>query len=117
VTLTREGLEEVHADVTVHEADEIDEAWAFLTRADGYEGAPRPDLVLLDLNLPGHGGHNLLERMQDSRELAMVPVAILSTSNAAEDIERAYELGANSYVRKPSDYEEFKRQLRVLGEY
>ena len=79
--------------------------------------APRPNLVLLDLNLPGTDGREVLRAIKAAPELKKIPVIVLTTSNAEQDIEQCYAAGANSYVQKPVDFESFIRAIARLSEY
>ena len=88
------------------------EAMAFLRRQGGYAGVPRPDLVLLDLNLPKKGGLEVLEEIKTDSALQHIPVVILTTSQAEQDIVQSYRRRANAYVTKPVDLEQF---LKVVG--
>jgi chemotaxis family two-component system response regulator Rcp1 len=83
------------------------EAIAYLRKQDGYADAERPDLILLDLNLPRMSGHEVLAEVKADAALRRIPVVVLSTSVAAEDIARSYDLHANVYVTKPVDFDEF----------
>lgn len=112
VRLTQEALKQ---GTTEHELEVVtdgEEALRFLHREDGYESAPRPDLVLLDLNLPKCDGREVLERIKTDPELQSIPVVILTTSEAAEDVHRAYEHKANCYITKPVDLDDF---MTVIG--
>lgn len=82
-----------------------------------YKGAPLPDVVLLDLKLPKLDGLEVLKRIRAEPKTRHLPVVILTTSNEQADLSRSYELGANSYVRKPVNYEEFLEAARQLGLY
>jgi two-component system response regulator len=84
--------------------------------ADG-ESPPRPDLVLLDVNLPKVNGFEVLQQIRSHEEIAMIPVIMLTASVREEDVLRAYQLGANSYIQKPLVFDTFLRVLGVLGEY
>ena len=79
--------------------------------------APRPGLILLDLNLPGTDGRSVLHTIKAAPELLKIPVVVLTTSNAEQDIEKCYAAGANSYVQKPVDFEGFIRAIARLSEY
>jgi CheY-like chemotaxis protein len=81
------------------------------------ETAPRPDLVLLDLNLPGMSGHEVLAELKGDPALRTIPVVVLSTSTAAEDVRRSYELGANLYVAKPVDFDEFADVVKRIEDF
>lgn len=82
------------------------EAIRFLSRQDPYENAPRPRLVLLDINLPGTNGHQVLHHLKSMREGSFIPVVVFSSSVNPADLKEAYEKGANAYVRKPMDLNE-----------
>lgn len=77
----------------------------------------RPDLVLLDLNLPGMSGHEVLAAIKSDPELRIVPVVVLSTSSAEQDVRRSYELGANIYVTKPVDFDRFAAVVKQIEEF
>ncbi len=107
IRLTAEVLEQakVHNKLSVA-ADGL-EAIAFLRREGKYANAPRPDLILLDLNLPKKGGLEVLAEIKSDQDLKRIPVVILTSSKADEDIARSYELHANCYVTKPFGLEQF----------
>jgi DNA-binding response OmpR family regulator len=86
----------------------------FLRRQGKYSGAPRPDLILLDLNLPKKDGRQVLSEIKSDEELRRIPVVILTTSKAEEDIIRTYNLHANCYVTKPVGFEEFASVVRSI---
>ena len=79
--------------------------------------APRPSIILLDLNLPGTDGRSVLRSIKDTPSLLKTPVVVLTTSNAEQDIEECYAAGANSYVQKPVDFDGFIRAIAQLSEY
>jgi CheY-like chemotaxis protein len=81
------------------------------------DDGPRPDLILLDLNLPRVNGFEVLERLRASERYRVVPVIVLSASARQEDVLRSYRLGANSYLQKPAVFEEFAELLEVMGRY
>jgi two-component system, chemotaxis family, response regulator Rcp1 len=93
------------------------EALAFLARRGNYENASRPDLVLLDLNLPKRDGLAVLAAMKAGPELRRIPVIIFSTSRLNKDIARSYELGANCYLSKPGNLNEFFSMMRSIEEF
>ncbi len=104
--------------VTLHHVKNGGEALAFLRRIGGdFAAAPRPALILLDLNLPGRSGHEILEELKGDRGLRGIPVVVLSTSEAERDVAKAYQLGANSFVSKPMDVEDFTRAIHAVQDY
>jgi len=102
-------------DVTVVEDGES--AIAFLRREGDFADAPVPDLILLDLNLPGMDGPEVLEIVKNDPALKMIPVVVLTTSDAVPDIERAYSNYANAYMTKPVDFSQFHDLMLGLEEY
>lgn len=104
--------------VNIHHVKDGDEAMAFLRRTGGdFAQAPRPDIMLLDLNLPGRSGHEILEEVKSDTDLRKIPVVVLSTSEAERDVLRAYQAGANSFVSKPMDVEDFTRAIHSIENY
>jgi chemotaxis family two-component system response regulator Rcp1 len=92
-------------------------ALAYLRREGEYEGAARPDLVILDLNLPRMNGHEVLAAMQADPSLRRIPVAVLTTSAAEADVVQTYDLGANCYLTKPIDLEQFMRVVQAVDDF
>jgi CheY-like chemotaxis protein len=93
------------------------EALSYLRREGQYADAVRPDLILLDLNLPRRDGREVLEEIKKDEELCRIPVVVLTTSAADEDILRSYQLHANAYVTKPVDFEQFISVIRQIDEF
>jgi CheY-like chemotaxis protein len=93
------------------------EAVDFLRRSGAHAQAKRPDLVLLDLNLPRKDGREVLAEIKSDATLRRIPVIILTTSQADDDIHRAYDLNANCYVTKPADFDQFTNVVRCLNEF
>lgn len=93
------------------------QAMQYLRREGEYADAPRPDLILLDLNLPRKDGREVLAEIKSDPELATIPVVVLTTSHAEEDILRSYQLHANAYVTKPVDFERFIEVVRQIDEF
>ncbi len=117
VRLTREALKEGKVHNNLHVAPDGVEALAFLRREGGYARAVRPDLILLDLNLPRKGGREVLEEIKGDATLRHIPVVILTSSQAEQDIARAYDLHANCYITKPVDLDQFITVVRSIEEF
>jgi CheY-like chemotaxis protein len=117
VLLIREAFEYNKVHNTLHVASDGVEALDFLRRRNGHEDAPRPDLVLLDLNLPRKDGREVLEEIKADRDLRTIPVVVLTTSEAEEDILRSYDLHANAYVTKPVDFDRFIEVVRLIDDF
>jgi CheY-like chemotaxis protein len=115
--ITREAFEHNKISNTLHVAHDGQEGLDFLYQRGNYEGAPRPDLILLDLNLPKYDGRQLLEKIKSDPDLAYIPVVVLTTSAAEEDILRSYKLHANAYVTKPVDLDQFMGAVRQIDEF
>ena len=105
--MTMEGLREGKIRNTVHLVEDGVEALRFLRRQGPHAAAPRPDLILLDLNLPRKDGREVLSEIKSDEDLKTIPVVILTTSQAEEDVVKSYHLHANCYVTKPVDLEKF----------
>jgi len=117
VRLTREALKDHKVWNELHVAEDGVAALDFLYRRPPHEHAPRPDLVLLDLNLPKKDGREVLAAIKGDEQLKTIPVVILTTSQAEEDVIRAYQLSANCYVTKPVDFEQFTRIVRAIEHF
>jgi two-component system, chemotaxis family, response regulator Rcp1 len=117
VELTREGLES--AKVNNHLSVVMDgmEALAFLRREGQYASAPRPDLILLDLNLPKKDGREVLAEIKADEHLRVIPLVVLTTSKADEDILKSYKLNANCYITKPVDFASFVQIVRAIDSF
>ncbi|MFJ4964657.1 Response regulator rcp1 [Streptomyces sp. ADI96-02] len=115
--MTREAFEDNKIRNTLHVVRDGQEALDFLYRRGEHTGAPRPDLVLLDLNLPKYDGRQVLEQIKGDPELSLIPVVVLTTSSAEEDILRSYKLHANAYVTKPVDLDQFIAAVRQIDEF
>jgi CheY-like chemotaxis protein len=117
VRLTREALAEGHVRNHLTVASDGAEALAMLRHDPRYGEAPRPDLVLLDLNLPKLDGRHVLSEMKNDPDLRRIPVVVLTTSKAEEDVLRSYDLHANSYITKPVDFEQFIKVVQSIEEF
>jgi CheY-like chemotaxis protein len=115
--LAQEAFIETQFPGQLHMAADGIQALDFLRRQGSYPDAPRPDLVLLDLNLPRKDGREVLREMKSDAELRRIPVVVLTTSVAPSDIERAYELFANCYVHKPLELEGFIEIVKAIHHY
>jgi len=102
---------------TLHVASDGMEATSFLWRQGKHANAPRPDLVLLDLNLPKKGGREILEEIKLDPSLKSIPVVVLTTSTAEEDILRSYQLHANCYITKPVDLDQFLKVIKTIDNF
>jgi two-component system, chemotaxis family, response regulator Rcp1 len=117
VRLTREALKDAKVVNTLQVVQDGIEAMAYLHREGNYAQAPRPDLILLDLNLPRKDGREVLAEIKEDDSLKRIPVVILTTSKAEEDIIRSYNLRANAYVTKPVGLQEFLRVIHAFEEF
>jgi CheY-like chemotaxis protein len=115
--LTREAFTESKLRHRLWTVGDGEEAIRFLRGTGKYSGAPRPDVVLLDLNLPKKDGRELLAEMKQDESLRQIPVIVLTTSQAEQDVHRAYKLHANCYLTKPIDVDEFIGKIRSLEEF
>lgn len=114
VELTREALEEAKVRNRLNVVGDGEEAVAYLRRQGRYAGATRPDLVLLDLNLPRMDGRAVLAEIKNDPDLRRIPVVVLTTSEAEKDVLGAYELHANAYIVKPVDLDQFLGVVRSV---
>jgi CheY-like chemotaxis protein len=117
VRLTQESLRESKVRNNLHIAPDGVAALAFLRREGRYAGAPRPDLVLLDLNLPKKDGREVLADIKADPALRTIPVVVLTTSSAEQDVLRSYELQAASYITKPVDLEQFITVVKSIEDF
>jgi chemotaxis family two-component system response regulator Rcp1 len=117
VRLAQEAFKEGNVTKTLHVARDGEEALAFLRREGSHANAPRPDLILLDLNLPRKDGREVLREIKGDESLRMIPVIVLTTSQAEEDISHTYDLAANCYVPKPVDFDRFTRVIRTIENF
>jgi two-component system response regulator len=115
--ITREAFEHNKFKNRLHVAHDGEEGLDYLYRRGKFADAPRPDLILLDLNLPKYDGRQLLEKVKSDPDLARIPVVVLTTSSAEEDILKSYKLHANAYVTKPVDLDQFMKAVRQIDEF
>lgn len=117
VRLTREAFRETNGSVHLHVASDGVEAMAFLRREGPNADAPRPDFILLDLNLPRMDGREVLVHIKEDDSLRTIPTVILTTSEADADILKSYELNANAYLKKPVTLEAFEALVRSINDF
>jgi CheY-like chemotaxis protein len=117
VLITREAFAENKVRNQLSVVTDGVKALQFLRREAEYARAPRPDLILLDLNLPRMTGHEVLAEIKSDVDLQRIPVVVLTTSDAEEDVLRSYDLHANAYVTKPVDFERFLGVVRQIDDF
>ena len=117
VLMTREAFEFYKIRNPLHVVTDGEQALQFLRRTGPFAEAPRPGLILLDVNLPRLNGLEVLAELKQDPELLLIPVVMLTTSKAEEDILRSYKLHANAYVSKPVDFENFVVAIRQIDDF
>jgi CheY-like chemotaxis protein len=117
VLMTREAFEHYRIRNTLHVVGDGEQAMQFLRRDGEYTSMPRPGLILLDLNLPRRNGLEVLADVKSDAELLSIPVVVLTTSQAEEDILRSYALHANAYISKPVDFDRFNDVIRQINKF
>jgi chemotaxis family two-component system response regulator Rcp1 len=117
VRLTREAFREANVAVELHVASDGVEAMAFLRQEGAHADAPRPDFILLDLNLPRMDGREVLAHIKEDASLKAIPTVILTTSEAEVDILRSYQLQANAYLSKPVQLEAFESLVKSINDF
>ena len=115
--LAEEAFKESKMMNTLHRVKDGVEALAFVRRMDAFADAPRPDIILLDLNLPKKDGRQVLEELKNDPDLKTIPVVVLTTSEAEQDILKSYELHANCYITKPVDLDKFMGIVKRLEDF
>ena len=117
VKLTEKALERGNVINNLHVVNDGIEALSYLRKEDEYADKPRPDLVLLDLNMPRKGGIEVLEAISEDPELRRIPIVVLTSSEAEEDIVQSYDLHANAYLTKPVDFDGFLDIVSRIEEF
>jgi CheY-like chemotaxis protein len=117
VLMAREAFDDYKVRNQLHVVNDGADAMAFLRQEGEFADRPRPDLVLLDLNLPRMDGRQVLEAIKSDSELASIPVVVLTTSEAEDDVLKSYSLHANAYVTKPVDFERFIEVVRQIDDF
>ena len=117
VLLIQEALELTGHTQTVHVASDGQEAMAFLGRAGTYADAPRPDVILLDLNMPRKNGRQVLAEIKEQPHLSTIPILVFTTSRDPEDVRTSYALHANAYVTKPINLDDFTTAVQRIADF
>jgi CheY-like chemotaxis protein len=117
VRLTQEAFRDANMDIRLHVACDGIEAMSFLRQEDGYVDAPRPDFILLDLNLPRMDGREVLSQIKADAGLRTIPTVILTTSDSEADIVHSYQLQANCYLSKPVQLEAFEGLVKSINDF
>jgi chemotaxis family two-component system response regulator Rcp1 len=117
VRLTQEAFREGKVRNRLSVVGDGVEVMSFLRRQKGHEKAPRPDLILLDLNLPRKDGREVLAELKDDPDLKRIPVVVLTTSKAEEDVLRTYNLHANCYITKPVDFGQLMTVVKAIDDF
>ena len=117
VLMIREALAETGIAHRISHVENGEDGITYLERRTPFETARRPDLILLDLNLPRVGGHEVLAHIKSEPHLRCIPVVVLSTSSADKDVAKSYDLHANAFVTKPADYEKFVKAVSDIDHF
>ncbi len=117
VLIAREALAAGRLSTDLHVVTDGVDAMSYLRRTDEFTDAIRPDLILLDLNLPRKSGHEVLAEMKQDPDLRRIPVVVLTTSQAQEDVAKSYELQASVHVSKPVDFDQFTEVVRQIDDF
>ena len=117
VGLVEEVFQEAKIVNNLSVAEDGEEAMLFLRKEGKFSNVPSPDIILLDLNLPGKDGREVLKEIKEDFELRRIPVVILTTSKAEEDILKSYNLHANSYITKPVDFDQFIKVIKSIENF
>ena len=115
--MIREALEAHAPETSVSNVGDGVDAMRYLRRQGEFAASPRPDLVLLDLNMPRKDGREVLAEVKGDSDLCTIPVVVLTTSNSAQDIRRSYQLHANAYITKPTDFDAFSSVVGAIGRF
>ncbi len=115
--LIRRTLIRQRSETVVEHVSDGAQALAYLRQQGPYKDRPTPDVILLDLKLPKMDGHEVLAEIKQDEQLRRIPVVVLTTSDAASDRARAYQLHANSYLVKPLDFDQFQQMISVMQQY
>ncbi len=117
IRLTQEAFKETRQNIILHVVRDGTEALAFLRQTGRFTAVPRPDMILLDLNLPKKDGRQVLEEIKKTPDIKRIPIVILTNSKAAEDIRQTYDHHANSYITKPANLDEFIAVIKQIEQF
>ena len=117
VRLTKEAFKEGKVRNNLHAVEDGMEAMAFLRKEGKYADVPRPDLILLDLNMPRKSGREVLAEVKSDEDLKSIPIVVLTTSKAEEDVLKSYNMHANCYITKPVDMDQFTKVVKTIEEF
>ncbi len=117
IGLVEEVFQEAKIRNNLYVAEDGEEAMLFLHKEGKFSGVPRPDIILLDLNLPKKDGREVLKEIKEDNALKRIPVVVLTTSKAEEDILKSYDLHANSYITKPVDFDQFIKVIKSIEDF
>lgn len=117
IGLVEEVFEEGRINNNLNITEDGEEAMEFLRKEGEFANSPRPDLILLDLNLPKKDGREVLEEIKEDENLRRIPVVVLTTSTAEEDILKSYDMHANSYITKPVDFDQFIKVIKSIEDF
>ena len=117
LVIMREAFADTQIDAVLDVAINGEEAMKYLRRVGEFAKSPRPDLIILDLNMPRKNGHEVLHEIKSDPLLLRIPVIVLTTSQAEEDVSRAYAAHANCYIRKPVDFVEFEKVMATIERF
>lgn len=115
--LAKHAIGELDSLELIHIAEDGDAALSYLRKEGDFENAPRPDVILLDINMPKKNGFEVLEEVKNDANLRAIPVIVFTTSEHEGDVTKAYENGANTFITKPPDFDELLSTLENLGRY
>ena len=117
IRLIKEILKEGRINNNLNITEDGEEAMEFLRKEGEFANSPRPDLILLDLNLPKKDGREVLEEIKEDENLRRIPVVVLTTSKAEKDILKSYDMHANSYITKPVDFDQFIKVIKSIEDF
>jgi len=117
VRMTKEALKDFRVANNLHTVTDGEKGLDFIYQRGAYKDAPRPDLILLDLNLPKKDGREILEEVKADEKLRAIPIVILTTSSLDEDILASYSKNANAFITKPIEFEDFVSMMKTIGDF